>query len=102
VTQPSGLPRTVYAVLISWGVAVLLLAGLFAFWIDRNNDLARERDHAIQLQQTRYMCQIVGVIVSGPAPPPGPEGERGRMVVAGAKGFYDAARCAELLADPGP
>jgi hypothetical protein len=102
LTVEPKLPRTVYYILASWGAAVLLLAGLFAFWIDRNNDTARERDQQIQTQQTRYMCQIVGVIVSGPAPPAGPEGERGRVVVAGARGFYDTARCAELLAHPGP
>lgn len=96
------LPRTVYYVLISWGLAVLLLAGLGAFWIDRNQDQARERDQQIQRQQTRAMCQIVQVIVSGPTPPPGEAGERGRAVVAGARSFHESARCAELLASPGP
>jgi hypothetical protein len=102
VTQPTGLPRTVYAILISWGLAVLLLAGLFAFWIDQTNDRARERDAEIQRQQNTAMCQIVSVIVSGPAPPAGPDGERGRAVVAGSRAFYQSARCAELLASAGP
>lgn len=97
--EPAGtrLPRTVYAILVSWGVAVLVLAGLFAFWIDRGQDQARERDQAIQRDQNRAMCQIVEVIITGPTPPPGEAGERARAVVAGARSFHNSARCSELL-----
>lgn len=95
------LPRTVYAILLSWGVAVLLLAGLFAFWISTNDREARERDRAIQREQNRAMCQIVQVIITGPTPVAGPDGDRARAVLAGARSFHNSARCAELLASPG-
>jgi hypothetical protein len=61
--------RPVWQILLSWGLAVLMLSGLFAAWIWTN-----------QRQQDRDMCAMIGVFLAGPEPVAGPSGERSRAV----------------------
>jgi hypothetical protein len=77
--------RPVWQILLSWGLAVLVLAGLLSAWVYRN-----------QRQQDRDMCALVSVFLGGPEPVPGPEGDRSRVVRAGMKDYYQRRDC------PGP
>lgn len=61
--------RPVWQILLSWGLAVLVISGLTSFWIYRN-----------QLQQDRDMCAMTSVFLGGPEPVAGPAGDRGRVV----------------------
>lgn len=61
--------RPVWLVLLSWGMAVLMISGLFAWWIYSN-----------QLQQDRDMCAMTTVFLGGPEPVAGPAGDRARAV----------------------
>jgi hypothetical protein len=61
--------RPVWMVLISWGLAVIVINLVMSAWIYTN-----------QRQQDRDMCTMTSVFVGGPEPVPGPEGERARVV----------------------
>lgn len=68
MTEPE-IPRKVWFILLSWGLAVLVLAGLFAAWT-ATNQRAADRD----------MCSLIGVFQGGPEPVAGPAGDRARVV----------------------
>lgn len=51
------IPKRVWLILLSWGLAVFLLAGLFSFWTYRN-----------QRQQDHDMCVMTGALLPGPEP----------------------------------
>lgn len=90
------IPRKVWYVLASWGLAVLMIAGLLSFWI-WSNEQDQEREEArLQLEQDRAMCAIVGAFVSAPQPPPGPEGERSRHFRELMEDYRAALHCQEL------
>lgn len=74
--------RPVWQILLSWGAAVLLLAGLFSAWVYTN-----------QRQQDHDMCAMISVFLGGPEPVPGPEGDRSRVVRAGMKAYYERRDC---------
>ena len=63
------IPRKVWGILASWGLAVLVLSGLFAAWIWTN-----------QREQDRDMCALISVFQGGPEPVAGPSGDRARAV----------------------
>lgn len=94
------IPRKVWTVLASWGVAVLVLTGLLSFWIWSNQqEAATERDR-IQREQDRAMCAMVGVFLTGPEPVPGPAGDRSRAVRALMTDYQDVLRCEEFEGEP--
>lgn len=68
-------------VLTSWGLAVLVMAGLLSFWIRSG-----------QVQQDRDMCSLLVVFMAGPEPVAGPAGDRAREIRAAIEGYYDR-RC---------
>lgn len=70
------------AILLSWGVAVLALAGMFSWWIWHNDR-----------QQDRAMCRMIDLITVGPAPVPGPAGDRGRAVLAAMRNYQATLHC---------
>jgi hypothetical protein len=76
------IPRRVWFILLSWGLAVLILAGLFSFWIYR---VEREKDQA--------MCAMIQIIMSGPTPVAGPEGDRGRAIIASMERYRQTVHC---------
>lgn len=94
MTTPMGqwaIPPRVWAILLSWGVAVLLLAGLFSWRTvsaerQASEDRARIQAEqamqaaAIKLEQDRAMCGMISIFLSGPEPVPGPAGDRSRSV----------------------
>lgn len=71
------IPKNVWVVLVGWGLAVLILAGLFSLRMEMNQRSARERD----AEQDRAMCELVTSIQGGPSPPPGPAGDRARDII---------------------
>lgn len=87
------IPRRVWLVLLSWGLAVLLLAGLLSFWIWRNERQADAARDAARLQQDRAMCTMMDLIMSGPEPVAGPAGDRGRAVLAAMRAYRATLKC---------
>lgn len=67
LAQP--ISRPVWQILLSWGLAVLVMAGLLSAWV-----------YANQRQQDRDMCAMTSVFMSGPEPVAGPAGDRSRAV----------------------
>lgn len=87
------IPRRVWFILLSWGLAVLLLAGMLSAWIwtgQRHADQERDR---LKVQQDRAMCAMIDVFLSGPDPQPGPAGERSRSVRAGMLNYQAVLQC---------
>jgi hypothetical protein len=76
------IPRKVWLILLSWGLAVLMIASLLAFWIDRND---RRKDQT--------MCDILGTLTSGPEPMAGPSGDRSREIIAKMRAHERALDC---------
>jgi hypothetical protein len=72
------IPRNVWAILLSWGVAVVLLSGLFALKLHLDQQGAEERDR----KQDLAMCQVIDRIIGDVEPPTGPEGQRAREIRA--------------------
>ena len=105
MTPPNrwAIPRPVWYVLLSWGAAVLMVAGLLSYWI-WHNEQEQERDEAVlQLQQDRAVCGIIRAISDGPPPLPGPAGDRARAITQALADWRDALHCQELESDnPGP
>lgn len=85
--------RPVWLVLVSWGLAVLVLSGLFAAWVWKNQTEQDREMRAAQLQQDRDMCAMLGVFLAGPEPVPGPEGDRSRVVRAAMLAYYQRRGC---------
>jgi hypothetical protein len=87
------IPRRVWFILLSWGLAVLMIAGLLSLWIWTNQErAATERDRA-QAQQDQAMCVMLDLFTSGPEPVPGPAGERGRAVVTAMRAYRSTLEC---------
>jgi hypothetical protein len=90
------IPRAVWTILLSWGLAVLILAGLLSFWIWSNEREQDEANARVQREQDRAMCVMLDLFTSGPTPPPGPAGDRGRAVVAAMTAYQSALGCSRL------
>jgi len=90
------IPRKVWMVLASWGLAVLMIAGLLSFWIWKNEQDQEREEAQLQLEQDRAMCAIVRAFVEGPEPPPGPEGQRAREFRDLMERYRAALHCQEL------
>jgi hypothetical protein len=67
---------------MSWGLAVLMLAGLFAYQLWESE---REQDRA--------MCAMLDILISGPEPVAGPAGDRGRAVLTAIRVYQDTLHC---------
>lgn len=94
IRQP--MTRPVWLVLISWGMAVLVISGLLSAWIYTVQHNAVEEQDRAQREQDKAMCQIIGVFLGGPEPLPGPEGERSRVVRAKMTNYRDVLKCYEF------
>jgi hypothetical protein len=77
------IPPSVWMILLSWGLAVLLIAVLLSVWIRAN-----------QRQQDHDMCTMIGVFLGGPEPVAGPAGERSRVVRDAMESYYQRRHCA--------
>lgn len=101
-SQDWDIPRRIWLILASWGLAVLVIAGLLSFWIWTSNREAAEDRDRLQLEQDRAMCAMISVFLGGPEPVPGPEGDRSRSVRQAMAHYRDVLHCDEIQADPGP
>jgi hypothetical protein len=94
------IPRRVWFILLSWGLAVLVLTGLFSAWIWTAQRQAEHERDALKLQQDRAMCAMISVFLSGPEPVAGPSGDRSRAVRAGMTNYQAVLRCDQIGAAP--
>jgi len=94
------IPRRVWYILLSWGLAVLVLAGLFSAWIWQTGREADEAAAQAKLRQDRAMCAMVSVFLEGPEPVAGPAGDRSRSVRAKMRDYQDVLRCDEIGRSP--
>lgn len=97
------IPRKVWFILLSWGLAGLIFAGLLSFWIWKNEQDQERSEAKLQLEQDSAMCAIVRVFVDAPEPPPGPGGDRARHFRNLMIKYRNALHCQELESgNPGP
>lgn len=92
--------RPVWLILLSWGLAVLVISGLLSAWIYTNQKHSEAERNRIQREQDRAMCAMIAVFMSGPEPVPGPNGERSRTVRAGMANYQAVLRCSEFDSEP--
>lgn len=83
------IPRNVWAILLSWGMGVVLLSGLFAWKLHLDQQAAADRDH----KQDQAMCEVLDIFISGPAPAPGPAGDRARHALRKMTAYRDTLNC---------
>lgn len=74
--------RPVWLILLSWGMAVMVISGALSAWIWTN-----------QRQQDRDMCAMTSVFLAGPEPVAGPQGERSRVVRAALEKYRENRHC---------
>lgn len=74
--------RPVWQILLSWGLAVLMISGLLSAWVWTN-----------QRQQDKDMCDLISVFLSGPEPVAGPAGDRSRTVQEAMDRYYQRRDC---------
>jgi hypothetical protein len=94
------IPRRVWFILMSWGLAVLVLAGLFSFWIYSNQRKADQQRDELKLQQDRAMCAMIDVFLAGPDAPAGSAGDRSRAVRSKMLAYQDTLRCDRIGSAP--
>lgn len=90
------IPRRVWYILLSWGLAILVLTGLLSFWIWETGRQADEAAAQAKLRQDRAMCVMLDLFTSGPEPPAGPAGDRSRAVLAAMTAYQRTLRCDQL------
>lgn len=84
------IPRNVWYLLLTWGLSVVVLAFLFAWWQGREAAVERRHNH----EQDKALCEVIVFSLQAPPTiPPGPEGERIR------EGLAKAERLREVTCD---
>lgn len=83
------IPRQVWAVLMTWGLAVIVLAGLFSFWQYRQQEAAEDQAR----KERAEMCKLIDLIIGDQEPPAGPVGERARKVRAQMREYQGTLAC---------
>jgi hypothetical protein len=94
------IPRRVWFILMSWGLAILVLAGIFSFWIYTAQRHADQERDALKLQQDRAMCAMIDVFLDGPQPVDGPAGDRSRSVRSGMANYQAVLHCDQIGSAP--
>lgn len=96
------IPGRVWAILFSWGVGILIFAGLLSYYVWKNEQDQEREEATIQFEQDSAMCALIEPFLEEPAPPPGPAGERGRVIQQRMRDYWNALHCQEVQADPRP
>jgi hypothetical protein len=91
------IPKQVWFILLSWGLAVMVLAGLFSFWTWSNQQERERQNAAAKYEQDRAMCSMTSIFLTGPEPVPGPAGERSRTVRAAMIDYRAVLGCDRLV-----
>ena len=92
--------RPVWMILLSWGMAVLVISGLLSAWIWTNQREAAAEQDRVQREQDRAMCAMIAVFTGGPEPLPGPEGDRSRVVIDAMTEYQRVLHCEEFASEP--
>lgn len=80
------LPPGLWTALLSFGLGVLLMFGLGAWWVDKRiTDLGEDKDRA--------MCQLIDRLIGDTAPPAGPAGQRAREIRADMVAYRGTLNC---------
>ena len=80
------IPWPVWRILLSWGLAVIVLSGLFAAWNRKNDE-----------EQDRNMCEMTAILVSGPEPQAESEsGDRSRRNRDAIRAYRESLRCSRF------
>ena len=87
------IPRRVWMILLSWGLGVLVLVGLLSYWIWDTGRQADKVAAETKMRQDRAMCAMLDLFTSGPTPPPGPAGERSRVIVSAMNAYRATLDC---------
>jgi hypothetical protein len=90
------IPRRVWWILASWGLAVLVIATLLSAWIWTNQREAEKARDLAQRDQDRAMCVMLDLFTSGPEPVAGPAGDRGRAVLKAMNDYRGVIHCDQL------
>lgn len=90
------IPKRVWFILMSWGLAVLILTGLFSAWLWTAQRHAEAERDALKLQQDQAMCAMIDVFLSGPEPVAGPAGDRSRSVRNGMTNYQAVLHCDQI------
>lgn len=85
--------RPVWQILLSWGLAVLVISGLLSAWIWTNQRSAQHAAEMAQHRSDRAMCAMLDLFTSGPPPVAGPAGDRGRAVVKAMNDYRATLDC---------
>lgn len=86
----------IWAILASWGLAVLMLTGLVSWKITANEREADRERAAVQVEQDRAMCSMIAIFLTGPEPVAGPAGDRSRSVREGMTRYRGTLRCDQI------
>lgn len=90
------IPKPIWTILLSWGVAVLTIATMLSFWISKVQRDQDAENVRVQQEQDRAMCVVLELFTSGPAPVAGPTGERGRQVLSAMRAYQGTLQCDRL------
>lgn len=88
--------RPVWLVLLSWGLAVLIISGLLSAWIWKNEREQDAENQKVQREQDRAMCEMLDLFMGGPTPVPGPAGDRARAGLKAMGAYRQALKCDSL------
>lgn len=88
--------RPVWLVLLSWGMAVLMIAGLLSAWIWRNERKQDAENLKVQREQDQAMCVMLDLFTAGPPPVAGPAGERGRVILSAMQHYQQVLHCEDF------
>lgn len=90
------IPRRVWFILLSWGLAVLMLAGLFSFWTQRNQHEQERKAAAAEArasEQARVIvCRLFTAILEAYDESP-PATAAGRAQVDAWLQVYELSKC---------
>lgn len=86
VSREWRIPTQVWVVLFSWGMALLVLAGVFAYWTWSND-----------IDQDREMCRLTKALISSEEPTGSSPGEvRSRDNRAAIREWRTSVRCSRF------
>lgn len=87
------IPRRVWFILLSWGLALFVSFGLLSFWIwDTGRESDRKATEA-KARQDQAMCVMLDLFTSGPPPAAGPAGDRGRVILGAMTAYRATLDC---------
>jgi len=87
------IPRRVWFILLSFGLAVFVLSGLLSWRIWETGRQADRAAAEAKIRQDRAMCVMLDLLTSGPSPVAGPAGDRGRVILGAMTAYRATLDC---------